>query len=76
MNDTILKQAQQIKSQHISGDLTSAQYFAKMASFGKKYNLSVFKIETELNKLTGEAQQITRPQNVRRNEVKQISELP
>lgn len=56
MNDTILKQAQQIKSQHISGDLTSTQYFAKMASFGKKYNLSVFKIETELNKLTGEAQ--------------------
>lgn len=46
MNSILLEKAKAIKTQYFAGNLTSAQYFAKLASFGKMHNCgSVFAIQ-------------------------------
>lgn len=51
MNSILIDKAKAIRDQHRAGDLTSTQYFAKLASFGKKYNCgSVFAIEKAILK--------------------------
>lgn len=46
MNSILIDKAKAIRDQYRTGNLTSTQYFAKLASFGKKYNCgSVFAIQ-------------------------------
>ena len=48
MNESTIKAAQDIKNKYQAGELTSVQYFARLASLGKKYNISVWEIQKTL----------------------------
>ena len=48
ISQTALDKAQQIKDKAQKGDLTSSQCFARLASLGKIYNVSVFDLEKGL----------------------------
>ena len=51
MSEHLISEAQKIRNKYKSGELSSSDYFRKMAAFGKKHNIGgVFTIEQILIK--------------------------
>lgn len=48
MNQQLLLSAKEINNKYKSGDITAQQYFVRLASLGKKYNISVWQIQKVL----------------------------
>ena len=45
ISESIINKALELKSKYLKGDITSNDYFNKLAALGKKYQLSVYTIQ-------------------------------